>query len=219
MSYNISELKSENKYTQSLPAYLRGVDGYSYVKFYSFIKMLTNYVKHFQTELEHIYDCINNYGLFGVDKNGEPIYCRSVLDILCDNYGVDYTDEIPLVDLNTALRCAGLRRSSFSTIADMNNGFLSVSRIFTAYTIQDNALSLDSNVDDVMSVSLSTFGVNPAIGWEFLFSQILPRVTGVDIVSKFAAGSVFAYDSDGEELNTVKLYGWDIGSWRWEQLK
>lgn len=215
MSYNISELKSENTYTQSLPAYLRGVDGHSYVKFYSFIKMITNYVKFFQIELEKIYNCIQNYG-----ELQPEVYSRSVIDILCDNYGVNYVAEIPLLDLNTALRCAGLRRSSFSTLADMNSGFLSLSRIFTSYTINDNSVS--DKEKTLMNIGLEAYGNTTTIGWDFLFNQILPNVTGVQISPKYTSGSVFAYDSKDEKVEgteDVVLNGWDIGSWRWETIK
>lgn len=212
MSYYISELKSENKYTQSLPAYLRGIDGYSYVKFYSFIKMITNYVKTFQSELEKIYDCMLNYG-----ELQPEVYSRSVIDILCDNYGVNYAAEIPLLDLNTALRCAGLRRSSFSTLADMNSGFLSLSRIFTSYTIKDNSV-LDKEKTS-MDIVLDTWGNTTTIDWIFLFGQILPNVTGVAIKSTYLSGIAFAYDYEYVENKQEKYGGWDIGSWRWETIK
>ena len=212
---------NDNKYTKRMPAYIQ-----SYTQFMTFCKYLTSYIDSYTSTVRSITDVINSSGEYR-NNSGELVYSRSVLNILCNNLGITYVDQVSESDLNTAIKALAFRSTSFSTLNDVLNVVPALSSIFSEVSVRDRSIlpKTDDN-KEVMSIDIDVVGdksTADSANWAFIFEQILPNITGVKINSSYSGGVVFAFDNDqikSESGEVDSRYGgWDEGSWRIEQLK
>lgn len=195
-------------YANTVPTYLR-----SYTKFYTFIKLITEYVRDSISVLNNMDKLLHTCGAVNTAQNE---YSRSVMSVLCANYGILGTNVQKDEDIYNALQCIGTRRRAFSTLNDIRQGFLESAKVVRGYTITDQSV-LDGDKKKLMACTLELLA-GSELSLEFMMSNVVPQVTGVEFSQRTLYGDVFAYnhESISQPENSIKYAGWNEGNWAQE---
>lgn len=210
------DLKVENEVTSELPQYVK-----EYEKFYSFMQMMSNYIKSAQIVAEDI-----NSKLDVLSSTGDIL--RKLAERLNIQIGEEFVGDEN--NLKTAIIGMSVRRASLSNIVNNTSLYniyssLEDTIISLFYPNITNVKIIDKAVskNDYQIMSASIYITGTITDWEtgIIRNFILPNITGLlwNIYYIPFGKDIFSFDKDeplGFEPAESRGYGevgWDEGEW------
>lgn len=183
----IKDLDYENICTESVPQYLK-----SYKHFYTFMKVLSNYVLSISKELDKIIPLLNLSNSTGDVL--KKITNKLNIEIEMAHTGDEKQDlKNYYNNLRTAILGLQIKRISIGNRADLKDTIL---RLFPLLTGDSGSVKIIDNQN--MTVNMNIVGYSESLTSKIIEEYILPSVTGVRFTVEYLnfGENLFAFDKN-----------------------